>query len=594
LKISSLQEENFFNTEVAENTESTEETAAAARPRAGHQIGKLMQHKRELLRSKKVGCKVTVSLAFKIQFPAKRSEFGGGNPMKYALGVVALLLALSCQQPAFAQGSSDNLIKQAVAAEGGADALRGLKTLSIKGDAKFWEPGQSVVPDGDPRFLGDATFVITWDLAKGSARTEWDRDQKYPDPIHLKYTETLTPSLGFVTDEKGSQPMSGIREAAQLRELERASPWLLVKAMDLPKSVDTAGSQQLGEQSLPAVSFADGGTTFIILFDRKTHLPAAIRTRDDDNIHGDSNYDLVLADWKSVGSAQMAESLSYRINDVEVAKLNYREVMANPEIAADTFAAPDSVRASAKPVATSNVPYQWVLRRLFLTRFTDSDNILFPNGGSLKLVELAPNVQHVEGGTANNLIIAMKDYLVIFDAPYGELQSRWVIDAAKAKYPGKPIKYLVLTHHHMDHTGGMRTYVAEGANVIVPSGDKAYFEKDVKSPHTIVPDELQKHPRTPEITEVKDQMTIKDDTTEIRLYYIPNPHVQGMLIGHVVTSNIVYVTDLISPRGPIARSPATVSVGDLLRKYNINGALIAGGHGTTVKQADITSQLAAD
>jgi glyoxylase-like metal-dependent hydrolase (beta-lactamase superfamily II) len=518
------------------------------------------------------------------------------SPMKYALWISAFLLAMVQQQPALAQGNGDSLVKQAVAAEGGADALRGMKGLAIKGDAKFWEPGQSFAPDADPRFLGDATFTTTWDLASGSVRTAWYRDQKYPDPIIIKYTEILTPTIGFVTDEKGSQPMSGIREAAQLRELERASPWLLVKALNDPKSVDAAGSQKLGGQSLPAVSFADGGTTFLILFDRKTHLPAAIRTRDDDNIHGDSNYDLVLADWKAVNGAQIAESLSYRIGDVEVAKLNYRDVNANPTIASDAFSVPDSVKAAAKPVATSNVPYQWVLRRLFLTRFTDSDNILFPNGGSLKLVELAPNIQHVEGGTANNLIIAMKDYLVIFDAPYGELQSRWVIDAAKAKYPGKPIKYLILTHQHMDHTGGMRTYVADGASVIVPSPDKAYFEKDVKGVHTIVPDDLQKKPRTPEIIEVKDQMTIKDDATEIRLYFVPNPHVVGMLVGNVITgnANIVYVTDLISPRGPIERSEATASVGVILRKYNITGALIAGGHGTTVKQADLTAQLAAN
>ncbi len=515
--------------------------------------------------------------------------------MRYTLSIAAFLLAMIQQAPALAQGNGDSLVKQAVTAEGGADALRGVKGLSIKGNAKFWEPGQSFAPDGDPRFLGDATFTMTWDLAKGSARTEWYRDQKYPDPIILKYTETLTPTIGYVTDEKGSQPMSGIREAAQLRELERASPWLLVKALNDPKSVDAAGPQKLGTQSFPAVSFADGGTTYLILFDRKTHLPAAIRTRDDDNIHGDSNYDLVLADWKSVNGAQIAESLSYRIGDVEVAKLNYRDVNANPAIAGDAFAIPDSVRGSARPVATSNVPYQWVLRRLFLTRFTDSDNILFPNGGGLKLLELAPNVQHVEGGTANNLIVAMKDYLVIFDAPYGELQSRWVIDAAKAKYPGKPIKYLILSHQHMDHTGGMRTYVADGATVIVPSPDKAYFEKDVKGTHTIVVDDLQKKPRTPEIIEVKDQMTIKDDATEIRLYFVPNPHVVGMLIGNVITgnANIVYVTDLISPRGPIERSEATASVGAVLRKYNINGALIAGGHGTTVKEADLTAQLAA-
>jgi glyoxylase-like metal-dependent hydrolase (beta-lactamase superfamily II) len=509
--------------------------------------------------------------------------------MKYALSITALVLAMSQQQSALAQGGND-LVKQAVAAEGGAE-LRSLKGLAIKGDAKFWEPGQSFAPGGEPRFLGDATFTTTWDLANGRARTAWDRDQKYPEPVKMKYTETVLPTLGYVTDEKSSQPMSGIRVATHQRELERASPWLLVKAMDESGKVRSAGSQRLGRQSLPAVFYTDGATTFTILFDPKTHLPAAVRTRDDDNINGDSNYDLVLADWKAVGGVQIAESLSYRVNDVEVAKLSYKEVSANPAIAADTFAVPAAVSAKAKPPATSNVPYQWVMRRLFLTRFTDSDGILYPEGGSLKLVELAPNVQHVEGGTANNLIIAFKDHLVIFDAPYGELQSRWTIDAAKAKYPGKPIRYLVLTHHHMDHTGGMRTYVAEGAKVIVPSGDKAYFEKDVKSPHTIVPDDLQKKPHSAEIIEVKDQMTLKDEAAEIHLYNIPNPHVQGFLLAHVVTGNILYVTDLISPRGPIERSEATVAVGEALRKYGITGTTIAGGHGTLAKQADITATL---
>src|SRR5713101_3937307 len=178
--------------------------------------------------------------------------------MKYALSITALLLAMSQQQPALAQGNGDNLVKQAVAAEGGADALRGLKSLAVKGDAKFWEPGQSLAAGGEPRFLGDATFAITWDLAKGTARTDWDRDQKYPDPpIKLKYTETLLPAFGVVTDAKGSQPMSRIRVAALLRELKRASPRLLIDAMDDPSNVSAVEPQRLGQQSLPAVSFAD-------------------------------------------------------------------------------------------------------------------------------------------------------------------------------------------------------------------------------------------------------------------------------------------------------------------------------------------------
>ena len=137
--------------------------------------------------------------------------------MRYPLSIAALLLAASPLQPAFAQTAPADLVKQAVAAEGGADALRGLKSLAVKGDAKFWEPGQSFAAGGEPRFLGDATFAITWDLAGGRARTDWDRDQKYPDPpIKLKYSETLLPTLGAVTDPKGSQPMSRNRLAALL------------------------------------------------------------------------------------------------------------------------------------------------------------------------------------------------------------------------------------------------------------------------------------------------------------------------------------------------------------------------------------------
>jgi glyoxylase-like metal-dependent hydrolase (beta-lactamase superfamily II) len=271
--------------------------------------------------------------------------------------------------------------------------------------------------------------------------------------------------------------------------------------------------------------------------------------------------------------------------------VTYKEVTANPTIAADAFAMPDAVKAAAKPPATGNVPYQWVIRRIFLGRFLDSDGIIAPLGTGLKLVELAPNVQHVQGGTANNLIVAMKDHLVVFDAPYGELQSRWVIDEAKKKYPGKPIKYLVLTHHHMDHTGGTRTFMAEGATVIVPAPDKAYFEKVARMPHTIVPDELAKKKRAVKVQEVKDQMSFKDDSDEIRLYNITNPHADGMILGHIVKENVVWVTDILSPRGPIERNAGTLAVGEAFKKYGITGSTIAGGHGATAKQADIGPAL---
>jgi hypothetical protein len=65
-----------------------------------------------------------------------------------------------------------------------------------------------------------------------------------------------------------------------------------------------------------------------------------------------------------------------------------------------------------------------------------------------------------------------------------------------------------------------------------------------------------------------------------------------MIIGHVVKDNIVWVTDLVSPRGAVERNPGTIAVGEALRKYGVTGATIAGGHGTTAQQADMAPALA--
>lgn len=516
--------------------------------------------------------------------------------MKHALMIsTALLLALGHGQPASAQSGPLDLVKQAVEAQGGVDALHALKTLVGKGEAKHWEPGQSNSVNGESRFLGDATVTVAADLTARTLRADWDRDMKYPAVEKLKYSEIIYPTYGAVVDDKGeAKPMSGIRLASHWRELVREAPTLLVRCLESPQSISAIEDQKLGDQTLPAVAYTNGSNKYIIMFDRTTKLPAAVRTRDEDNIWGDSNYDMVLGDWKTVGGVKIAHSQSYRLGSMEVQRVTFKEVTANTPIAPATFAIPDAVKAAAKPPATSNVPYQWVLRRIFLGRFTDSDAIYFPPGGSFKLVELAPNVQMVQGGGANNLIVNMKDGLAVFDAPTDEGQSKWVIDAAKAKYPGKPIKYLVLTHHHMDHTGGMRAFAAEGATVVVPSPDKAYFEQVIKASHMLEPDAQQKAMKPATVQEVKDTFAIKDDTTEINLYNIPNPHVDGYLLIHVVKDNILWVTDLISPRGPIGRNPGTVAVGDALRKHNITGATIAGGHGVTAKQADIAQALAAN
>ena len=524
-----------------------------------------------------------------------------------------ILLILTGAPTARAQSSAPiDLVRQAVAAQGGVSALRNLKRLSIKGEIRHWEPEESYVAGGEPVFTDHSTFVISWDLEHGMARTDWDRRIQFPAVTHDIYSEIVTPRLGYADvaggdlaisqsdlPPMGQQAMSGIRVAAHLRELERASPILLLKALDAPQNLRVLPDQTLGggtydgafggyfpPLSLPAVGFSEGGTTFTIMFDRKTHLPAAIRTLDDDALLGDSAYDLILSDWRPVGGVQIARSLTYTLANIAIAKATYSEVALNPLLPGKTFAISDAVGRAVKPPATADVPYQWVLRRLNFNRFPDSDAVNFMPGGGLKLVELAPNVQQVLGGSHNGLIVAMKDYLVVFDAPINEWQSRFTIDAAKAKYPGKPLRYVVLTHHHTDHTGGARTYVAEGATVIVPSPDKAFFERVFKAPHAVSPDELQKTPTSATIIEVADRMTLTDESGEIRLYNIPSPHAQGMLVSHITSADLMWVTDQYSAGRDRTKSPGAVHLYETLKRLRVKPARFAGGHGSSGTYAE--------
>ena len=147
----------------------------------------------------------------------------------------------------------------------------------------------------------------------------------------------------------------------------------------------------------------------------------------------------------------------------------------------------------------------------------------------------------------------------------------------KTKF-GKPVKTLVLTHHHGDHVAGVRVYFAERVPVVVPSPDRKYFALLALSQRP-VPDEFEKKHVSAEITEVKDQLDLKDDSVEIHIYRIPNPHVDGMLIAHIMPGNIVWESDLWTPGEEAAKSPSGAALDAALKKLGIHDAVIAGGHG---------------
>ena len=509
------------------------------------------------------------------------------------------LIVVSCTT--VQQGSQDPVVR-AVHALGGPDALRGMKTVSLKGTVKQWEPEQSMAPGGEMRFANEATFDTVIDATNGFTRTDWVRKFAYPAPRTFTFTEIVAANVGYVAgiDSNGrtkqsleSNPpahtMSGLRLAATQRELRRASALLLLDMYRNPAAVFAIPDVTVGGVAYPAVNYRVGDQTLTVMFDGATGLPARIRSLDYDNVWGDVTYDLVLSDWQTFDGVKVATTRKYELSGRTVIEVKVTDVKMNAPVAPERFGIPTAYLTGAPKPATGAVPFQWVLRRQFIGTYMDSDSPSYDTRASqgLRLVELAPGVQHVVGGTHHSMIVEMRDHLIVFDAPVTDGQSNWVLNAARAKYPGKPVKYLVLTHHHMDHAGGLRAYADQGASIVVGKGAADHYRRVLAAPYTRNPDLKARDLKATEIIEVVDKRVFSDGSRQVEVYVIENPHAASTLIGYIPAASLGYVTDIWSPGTPLPDklnpNQAALVVG--VRKAGISPTRFAGGHGSTADYA---------
>jgi len=512
-----------------------------------------------------------------------------------------LVLSLAVGSCAIPPASPDPtfLVSRALDAMGPAGAVAGLRTLAASGTARYWEPEQSSVPGGAPRFANESSFELARDLAAETARVDWVRNFAYPTPRSFKFAEIVTPGAGYVigvdsnsrnrqslSTKPAAHAMSGLRLAATQRELKRASPALLQEMRSNADKLRAAADVVVGGVAYPAVRYDAGPWSFIVVFDADSGLPARIRTLDYDSVWGDVNYDLVLSDWRTVGGVRLPARQRYELNGRMVAEFTFGSMAVNAPLAAGRFDPPAAAAEGAPGPAAGAVPYQWVLRRQFIGVYMDSDSPSFDTRGSkgLRLSELAPGVQHQVGGTHHSLVVEMSDHLVVFDAPVSDAQSNWTIAAAQARYPGKPVRYLVLTHHHMDHIGGLRAYAAHGASLVVGKGAADHYRKVLMAPYRRNPDLREINLGGTRIIEVADRHMFDDGKRQVLAILFDNPHAGSSLMGYVADARIAYVTDVYSPGGPplpLKINPALASVVNAVRKAGIQPLTFAGGHGST-------------
>jgi glyoxylase-like metal-dependent hydrolase (beta-lactamase superfamily II) len=519
--------------------------------------------------------------------------------MRYALAALfGAFILLSCATTTPEQG----LVSRAANAMGGAQALGSIKTISSSGTAKWWDPEQSDAPGGEPRFAAEGKLDTIADVASRTSRYDWQKNFAYPAPRSFTYSEIVTPQAGYVigVDSNGrnaeslkSNPpahsMSGYRLATTLRERLRGSVIGLVLAMQAnPEAVQPAADIAVQGRSLPAVSYRG----LIVAFDPQTGLPERVRTLDYDNIWGDVTYDYVYSQWRDIGGIKTPMSRTYELNGRMVQETNLAEVRFNQPIDQARLQIPAEVLATAARPATGNVPHQWVIRRQFIGTYMDSDNVSYDTKGSpgLRLQELAPGTFHVTGGTHNSLLVEMSDHLIVVDAPVTDAQSMWLVNAAKSRFPGKPIRWVVLTHHHMDHAGGVRGLLADGATLVVGQGAWQHFTRVLAAPTTRNPDlKPADFSRTP-IVEVPQSHLMSDERgRQVMVYLMDNPHAKGMLMAWVPDAKLGYVTDIWTPGPPLPAkpNPGLLSVVTAVKKIGIQPERFAGGHGSVAPYAQL-------
>jgi glyoxylase-like metal-dependent hydrolase (beta-lactamase superfamily II) len=183
------------------------------------------------------------------------------------------------------------------------------------------------------------------------------------------------------------------------------------------------------------------------------------------------------------------------------------------------------------------------------------------------------------------------------EAPGNDDVSRDAIAKIKETIPGKPIKYVAVTHHHDDHAGGIRMYIAEGATLVVAPGERKFFEQVAKNKFTITPDALTRNPQALKIEILeKGKRVFTDGTITVEIYDIgTGPHTEEMLVAYLPNEKILFQGDLLNrPLNgdvPIAND-TTVHFAKWLENKKLKVEKIVAVHGTISTMEELHAAVA--
>jgi glyoxylase-like metal-dependent hydrolase (beta-lactamase superfamily II) len=155
-------------------------------------------------------------------------------------------------------------------------------------------------------------------------------------------------------------------------------------------------------------------------------------------------------------------------------------------------------------------------------------------------------------GSYDSLIVEFDDHLMMLEAGQSQVRAQAYVDQIKQQFPGKPIRYVMNTHPHSDHTGGLPVLVAEGAAIITHENNREFFERALNTPRTLLNDRLAQNPRRARVEGVAGKRVFTDGARTVEFYHIfPAPHSNGLIVAYFPQEKVLFQGDFsVNPGQP--------------------------------------------